>query len=35
LKDVEDIFHQHATARGFKVINYHVLLVGQACLCPS
>ncbi|PWW04743.1 hypothetical protein DFQ01_10624 [Paenibacillus cellulosilyticus] len=30
LPDVEDIFRQHASDRGLKVINYHVLLYGQS-----
>jgi hypothetical protein len=30
LKDVEEIFYRHATSRGLKVINYHVLMIGRA-----
>nr|WP_285855337.1 class I SAM-dependent methyltransferase [Paenibacillus cellulositrophicus] len=30
LKDVEDIFYQHTTSRGLRVVNYHALMVGKA-----
>ncbi|OIB00455.1 hypothetical protein AK95_00195 [Paenibacillus sp. LC231] len=30
LKDVEDIFLQHATPRGLRVMNYHALMIGKA-----
>ncbi|TCZ80734.1 class I SAM-dependent methyltransferase [Paenibacillus albiflavus] len=30
LKDVEEIFHRHATPKGLRVVNYHVLMFGIA-----
>ncbi|MGC6585128.1 class I SAM-dependent methyltransferase [Paenibacillus sp. Dod16] len=30
LKDVEEIFYQHATPRGLRVVNYHALMIGRA-----
>lgn len=30
LKDVEEIFFQHATPRGLRVVNYYALMIGRA-----
>ncbi|WNS46709.1 methyltransferase domain-containing protein [Paenibacillus sp. MMS20-IR301] len=30
LEDVEEIFNQHATSRGLRVVNYHALMIGRA-----